>query len=316
LLKHGLTMQGQLHRALGLLAFKHEREGMAMEAAIIEIERWLDANHNGHSRTYNLQRGTIPRRIRARVERIYSSGAKKRKSPGEVTVSRTWAPASGLSHWEASNLLDATRGGCDHDTGEEVDRYKLQRLCFAMLKGAKSWVVTRGQKAWDTVEQEFSPGTEAFARALLRHCSEFWPDPGAPSFIVAIPYEHRLRRGGLSRGALTTYWKAARSTGLFELAQKAVAHRHRCEHYRVKLDFAAFGPTALHASVDALLVAELPPADRKKFYSAHYIKQLNRFERSSPAPGAIAAPLSRFEQFLRVQLGSDAAEPSGGGQAA
>jgi hypothetical protein len=315
-LQHGLTAHGQLDRALGLLSFKHEREGLNRQAAITAIERWLDANHNGQSRTYNHQRESVPSKIRARVERIYSDGAKKRKSPGRAWVSREWAPVGGLSRWEASHLLDATWSGCDRDTGVEVDRYKLQCLCFAMMTGAKSWVLTACQKAWDAVEQEFKPGSEAFARALLTRCSEFWPDPAAPSFIVAIPYEHRLRRGGLSRGSLMTYWRAACSTGLFKLTQKAEAHRHRCEYYRVELDFAAFDSRTIHGSVDALLIAELSRENRKQGYSEYRIKLLNRFERSSPVVPSTGACVSPFESFLRVQLGSGIAEPSRGSQAA
>jgi hypothetical protein len=316
LLQHGLTAHGQLDRALGLLAFKHKREGTDMEGAITAIERWVHANHNGHSRTYNQHPNSIRAIIRERVVRAYSSGAAKWEARGSAGVLRKWATVGGLSRWEASHLLNGTSSGCDRITGEEVNRYRFQNLCFAMMKEAKRWILTKGQEAWEAVEQEFAPGTEAFARALLTRCSDFWPDPARPSFIVAIPYNHRLRRGGLSRGTLTTYWKAAQSIGLFELAHKAKAFRHRCEHYRVELDFAAFDSGMIYGTLDALLVAELSTQDRKKGYSEYRAKLLNSFERNSQMSQPVDAHVCAFESFLRAQLGLEVAEPPQGSHAA
>lgn len=297
LLREGLTGSGQLDSAIGSLGYHCLRERQDVDTAIRTIQLWLAHKHNGHSSTFNRNSRSADAIIRDRVVRIY------KKSDGRP--SREWAPLPGLSGGEASRLLLATAESCDVDTGEVVDLYALQRLCFQIANGAKQWVITEGQAVWDsliTTNPSLATEGEQFARLLLARCLRFWPNPAMATLIVDMPYEHRLRCGGLSRGRLTPMWRAAQSTGLFRLIRKANPDLHRCEGFGVELDFSAFDTTPVFQSVDHMLVSRLSREERQRRYTKYRCKQLAQFERETTDSLSLGTPVNAFEQFLRSWL--------------
>jgi hypothetical protein len=297
LLREGLTGSGQLDSAIGSLGYHCLRERQDVETAIRTIQLWLAHKHNGHSSTFNRNSRSTDAIIRDRVVRIYG------KSGGRP--SREWAPLPGLSGGEASRLLAVTAESCDKATGEVVELYAFQRMCFQIANGAKQWVITEGQSVWNSLintNPTLATDGEQFARLLLARCLRFWPNPATATFIVDMPYEHRLRRGGLSRGRLTPMWRAAQSTGLFRLMRKASPDLHRCEAFGVELDFSAFETTAVFDSVDHMLVRELSRKERHRRYTNYRCKQLARVERSLVDMRSLGGSVTAFERFIRCQL--------------
>jgi hypothetical protein len=310
LLEQGLSGPGQLDGAIGALAYHYWRENASEELAIEYIGLWLDEKNNGQSTTYNLRRRQTDRTIRDRVTRVFAQRRNR--------AHRAWAQTPGLSGWEAARILEATSCGCDVDSGEVVDLYPLQRLCFEVTKSAKQWVLTEGQAVWDslvTSNSRFTSADEGCTHTLLSHCTRFWPSPSTFSFVVDIPFEHRLRCGGVSRGRLPKFWKVAKASRLFQLTRKAQRELHRCEAYLVQLDFSTRS-AALFENVDQMIALQVPREEREQRYTDYRCRKLAQIECQNAMVAAISAPVNSFEQFLRERLNAHRIEPIQMGEAA
>jgi hypothetical protein len=303
LLQSGLTGPGQLDGAIGSLAFRFRHEGHSVDEAITMVIRWIDGHHNGCSRTYNRQPGEAYAKIHDRVRRVFATSVVQPLNAAQSL--RASMPAGVLSGWESAYILQCTSDGCDLSTGECVDLYKLQNLCFELMRSAKQWVLSEGQSIWNSLLAEASgrdPEAADFERALQSKSAHFWPNPKEPWFVVPIPHRHRVKRGGLSRERLSPMWTAAKNTGLFQLMRKAHPDFHICEAYGLALDFSAL-ETSTFDSIDHLIAVRIPREERRQRYSKYRCRTFNRIEREllEKSTQARLAEMP-FERFVRQQL--------------
>jgi hypothetical protein len=274
-LTHGLTSPRQLNAAATALAF-HFRFGLRLDRdeATARVLVWLDSHHNGQSRTYNASPKKARQQVAGVVERVYETVRPKTKR-----TTTDWVPVAGLSEFEVRTILAAFASdgeACDHSTGEPLDRYKLQKFAFELVRLAKSYVLTVISAALRESGDQMG---------ATRGVSSVLPDRTQPVFVVAVPFRLREGRGrsgtgflaGISRDSRWRLWRAIQAVGLFELHRPASKRANRAATYRVRLDFGALSHDApTFPTIDAALVRCLTRDERRARYTKYRCAELER----------------------------------------
>ena len=291
----GLQEAGEFNRAISALAFDSRWSWVPPDDAVAAIEEWLSRMHNGHSRTWSETPLRAREEIAAVVARIYA-----RHSP------REWAPRLPLSQFEAATVLRLTNRAkvvVDPLTGEELNRLKLQRFAFELLKSAKQLVLTRGEHELARLRAE-QPGsvhhTDAFADELAWRCRAFWPDSNAMTFVVECPYTHRVSLPLISEKTVGPYWRALLKSGVYTLARPSAWPKAICATYRVELDFGSRGNDDVHLdTADAAVCLLTAPKVIRRRYTRHAARQIMAAATSSPIA---RPPRLAFEELIRQRL--------------
>lgn len=143
--REGLTNHGQLNDALLAKSVDFFTRNVPREEAHELIVLWLNARHNGHSRTYNRDPNAARREARSTVDYVYSTFVPH--GPRALPV--------GLTEFACALIEAATSGPGDRIldvvSGTEVPREKVQRLVFAVQQGMKGWVLSRCQRAVESL---------------------------------------------------------------------------------------------------------------------------------------------------------------------
>jgi hypothetical protein len=273
----GLTGNGQFNEAVWTLGRDLRRRGLSREEAKSRLSEWLDQKHNRCSRTYNAFPAVAHQEIEEVMGRLYSGAS----SAGD------WGPLPGLSEWEAAGLIEATRLDsqlADPETGEVLNRFKVQQLGFEVLRHGKQWVLR--EVRWRLADLQASqPNLDCrsaeFATALAPTVAPFWPDIKRPEFIVPVPFKLRLAVPGIGKDTQWALWRVLQEQGICKLERVASAEAHRAATYRMTLDFAALSPEVITLdSLPSALNTLLSPDEIRAMYSRHYARRIRAASRS------------------------------------
>ena len=294
----GLERPGELNDAVLAKAVSHALNGLTRDEATARIADWLDARHNGQSRTYNRD----PKAAHAKVVDV------------TAYVYATWrhrsniAQRPGLTEYEATLIHALTEGDgvdvLDPDTGECFPRYKVEAFIFEVMDGMKQWVMTKCLFASRDVlarNPDVAVGSPEFDALFAKAVRTFWPNPDVPVFVVENPYSFRRTIEGVSEATATPLWRIAQDTGLFRLHRRAHQYTGRCAAYVVWLDFDHSRTRAVHTMAEAL-VAMLPPSDIREQYSAHYARRIRDEGQQGVATTLQADGRDQVQQYVARRL--------------
>jgi hypothetical protein len=292
LLRHGLSGAGEFNEAVTALAFDALWRSLTQDEANWAINDWLDRGcHNDVSRTWNRDPERARNEVAEVVRRIYESYKPSR-----------WQSTRGVSEQEAQWLIRATIDGpmADPATGEALNRLKVQRLAFALLDRAKSYVLTAIARAFDAVTRHVpkSSSTRERNEAVLERVRHVWPDPERAEFVVASPYALRETVPTFSDATLGKHWRAVKAAGLFTPIGAARHWASKCETFAIRLDFGAV-PGRHFRTVDQAVRALLPKEEIRRLYSRHHASRILRLDIPGDDPSAL---LPEQERFVVEQL--------------
>ena len=294
----GLERPGELNDALLAKAVSHALNGLTRDEATVRIADWLDARHNGQSRTYNRD----PKAAHTKAVEV------------TAYVYATWrhrsniAQRPGLTEYEATLIHTLTEGDgidvLDPDTAECFPRYKVEAFIFEVMNGMKQWVMTKCSLAARDVlarNPAVAIGSPEFDALFAKAVRAFWPNPNVPAFVVENPYSFRRTIDGVSEATATPLWRIAQNTGLFRLHRRPHQYTGRCAAYIVWLDFDHSRTRTAHTMAEAL-VNMVAPSDLREQYSAHYARRIRDEGQQAVAATVPADGRDQVEQYISRRL--------------
>lgn len=264
-LEHGLERAGQLGVAVYAVARHFWRAGYSEAGARQQTHDWLDAMHNGRSRTYNKNPAGAHRRASDAVTSAFKDGPFV-----------GYAPLPALSAWEARSIILPTLapGACvDPLTGRAMKPYDVQTFLWRVAQAAKQWETAElGRVYIDQTGGIVGGKQERVARRVVSAAAETWPDPSRPEFIIQQPRSYRESFDRVNPRNLAALQRIADRLGVCGqlpgyVPGKGFGH---CLKYRVRLDFGAIdGIDGAFASLDHALAVLLSPAEKCRTYTRH-----------------------------------------------
>jgi hypothetical protein len=264
----GLEQPGQRNAAVVALAKNCRRRGVPVERARPELHDWLDTRHNNYSHTYNSSPLVAHAHLDRAIDWAYAKVAPQPQS------------FPGLSRSECASILAAVppAGLCyDPSTGEELRPFKVQQVCFELMRATKAWVIRETRQVLERDVGSLHMTAVVLVPKLdelfAGECATICPDPVGKQFVVAIPYALRRKVPGMKGPHADALWRAAKASGLFQLERRHNHWRHQCQMYRTTLDFGAHERHARPPTrwVDALALM-LSSGEIKALYSPYYAK--------------------------------------------
>lgn len=272
----GIQGPGRLNDALFTKSVDFAVRGVRLDDASALLHLWLDARHNGQSRTYNQSPERAQAEAKRVVERVYSDWEFRSR----------WQTRPGLTLAEVA-LIDAlTPTGAElvGPSGKPQPRLKYQRFLFDLLNGMKQWVITRAvETAQLAAERNPRVNVESteFDALFRNEAQRWWPYAPVPLFVVENPYQFRLTIPGVSEAVMNAFWRLTTQSMLFKQTRPGSAMHGRSAAYAIQLDFA----DEAFERIDDALVHLFTKAQLRERYSDYHARTIVKQGRLVSTPG-------------------------------